>query len=138
MTNLSKTRAIVILLVGVVFPFCLAVSASRSVNRPNVLGKWYYQGGTYYKDADRKDVARWYEFKGGSEVVFSSCTDHCGCLRMTTAGNYEWENDSIIAVSWTKEKYWRAETFEPLREVRQQRLKITEKGKGLFISRVRP
>lgn len=112
---------------------------TNSINsKPAVLGKWYSRGyGNYYKSVDRADIARSYNFKSGSRIEFSSCTDMCGCMRETVAGKYEWENDSIISVKYTKSKYWRETTFHPLKEKRSERLLIKKINKGLYISQLR-
>ena len=69
-------------------------SFSSFRNREKIKGKWYYNhGSNYYKTTDRSSNARWYEFKNNSKVSFSSCTDWCGCMRVTYNGKYDWIND---------------------------------------------
>lgn len=106
--------------------------------KPNIQGKWYHATtGHYYRSVDRKDIARSYEFKQGKKVEFSSCTDMCGCMRMTMAGTFKWENDSTILVTYTKRRRDRSTTFLPMKEKRVERLVIKKVNKGLHIYTLR-
>lgn len=59
-------------------------------------------------------------------------------MRVTYAGTYAWENDSIIAVTFTKEKRFESNGFSKLGEDINKRLKISDpKGKSLTIQRAR-
>lgn len=110
----------------------------QQTSKPNINGMWYHvNGGKYYDDCDRKDIARWYEFGIGGKVKYSSCTDMCGCMRATWSGTYVWESDSIIVVKFTKVKEDLVGSTD-LEKAKIERLQITKiKGKGLQISKLK-
>ena len=130
-----KVKYIYTTLVCLLFVLTFSSFVSPQQSKPGISGKWYHQtGGVYYKDVDRKDISRWYEFKG-STIIFSSCTDWCGCMRETVKGKYKWIDNNTIEVTYTHSKYWQEKTFKELKDQNSVKLEITKEGKGLRISK---
>lgn len=99
---------------------------------PNLSGTWYHAAaGKYYHDTERKDISRWYKFSG-NRVFFSTCTDMCGCMRVTKAGTYSWLDENTIEVVFTKSKREYAGGYQKLDEAIKENLKIVKLENGGF------
>lgn len=130
-------RSFVVILLASAFLVGFTSAQMAATSKLSISGRWYYQGGGYFKSTDRKDISRWYEFKSGNKISFSTCTDMCGCMRVTSYGTYKWENDSIMSVTYTKEKDEYGGGVRKLKQPTKVHLKIKKlREKGLSISRV--
>lgn len=99
-----KPNLLFLLLLGVIFcSFATVSNAVKKEQSRKLKGKWTHTvGGEYVKNFKRTgEYPRWYKFEGRKHISFSSCTDMCGCLRRTDFGTYAWENDSVIAITYT-------------------------------------
>lgn len=107
--------------------------------KPSIMGKWYHSNqGKYYRSIDRADIARYYEFKAGNKIIFSSCTDMCGCMRKEWIGHYKWENDSIMIVNYTHIKGgYGGNLPEKNLDPKEKKLKIFAIPNGLKIQELR-
>ena len=116
------------------FLLSLTLFAFSSLNgREKIKGKWFYNYGVnYYRTTDSGSTARWYEFKNNSKVSFSSCTDWCGCMRVTYLGDYDWINDSTISVVFTKSKRWGNKIATKLEGNRIETLQLSRVNKTLL------
>ena len=107
--------------------FCLLafITGFSGGKKSNISGKWYYKSnGTYTtSQKDTRSLAHWYHFKKKSKILFSTCTDICGCMRTTYYGNWTWENDSTIAITYKRAKRFNNEMYR-LPKIRQERISI--------------
>jgi hypothetical protein len=89
-----------------------------------IAGKWHYSSDRQYKNVSKKSfIGRWYEFKNNGKVEFSSCTDACGCLRVTYSGSWQWKNNNVLLINYVKIKR-DGRPFTRMNENRTEKLKI--------------
>lgn len=69
-------------------------------------GKWYSVGQNKFENIKATNSKTdWYSFNGRGNVIYSSCTDLNADVRTELFGKYQWENDSIIIVNYTRVRY---------------------------------
>tara|TARA_Y100000385_G_scaffold66288_1_gene65892 strand:+ start:435 stop:755 length:321 start_codon:yes stop_codon:yes gene_type:complete len=75
--------------------------------------------------------------KKNGKVEFSSCTDVCGCLRVTYSGTWRWKNKNVLLINYDKVKRDRRGATR-MNESRKEKLKIKRIDKNtLEISELR-
>lgn len=102
--------------------FSFSKPATLGKQNVKITGKWYYKTHNTFTSV-KKDIhafARWYDFKNKSKVIFSTCTDICGCMRATYYGSWKWESDSTIAITYKQSKRFDGTSY-PLKEIRVEK-----------------
>lgn len=83
---------------------------SRHQVKSYLKGKWCHQhisGDTTNYDTytrERYGMHPYFLFEKRSKVSLTRCTDICGCRAMVKFGKWEFENDSTIVFTFTREK----------------------------------
>lgn len=127
--NFKLLHLLPICLLGLSFVSGLNVSHRQQTKK--LKGKWIRTvGGEYVQNLKSPGAyPRWYEFQGNKRISFSSCTDMCGCIRRTDYGKYHWENDSVIAVTFTHFSK-RSKHKMRMEEPKEELIQILFKGKN--------
>lgn len=104
---------------------------SKSVS---IVGEWYriYDKSTpdsvrVYSTTEESSFKPKFTFKKNKKVIYSHCTDICGCMRHTYEGNWKRTNDSTYIIRYTKVNRGRGKM--PMRRPKEYILTITKKTK---------